>query len=412
MLLVQAKDGEDPELQGTAHLYQIFRGVLIGFVIYALAPVVSSIFSIPQAEWAFRLVAIVPVLNGFIHLDWKRMQRKLNYKLTFFIEVFPQLVVTLIALPMITWYKSYVGVLWLILIQAVVALLISQLFAQRVYRINFNRAFALRIIIFGWPLLLNGLLMFLAIKGDYLIIGEAYSMATLGVYSVSFSLILTLVVMLAKMCISLLLPILSKLQDDGYKFQQMYIPIVRILALVSGVFAVPFIVSGGSLIVLIFGEQYSSASLFAPWLGVLLAIRMFRFAPTVASLAYGDTKNLMIANLYRLVGVALAVVVAYLKMPFLFIIIAGIIGETLAFLALILRLKRKQHVKIAYSFAPAAMMLLLFVFYGIRNLVLGVPIGLLNNAIIYLVFGGLFITCGVGVFKQFKYELNKSSECN
>ena len=48
--------------------------------------------------------------------------------------------------------------------------------------------YARRLLTFGWPLLVNGLLMFGIVQGDRLIIGTAYSVYDLGIYSVALTL--------------------------------------------------------------------------------------------------------------------------------------------------------------------------------------------------------------------------------
>ncbi len=349
LLLVQAKDGDDPILQGTAHFYQVIRGFSIGLIIFASAPIITWLFKTPEAEWAFRLLALVPVLRGFMHLDWKRLQREMKYESAVFVELIPQAIITFAAYPLAVYLGDYSTILWLVLMQAGVSLLVSHLFAQRTYQLNWDREYAIRLLVFGWPLLINGLLIFAALQGDRLIIGTFYSMSQLGVYSVAFSLVLVLVFSLTKMSTSLFLPLLAKVQDQHVIFIKRYVITVQLLAIVGGVVALPFVTSGGELIVFIFGKQYIDAMAIAPWLGALLLARIFRLAPTVASLALGDTKNSMYANLFRLIGVFGALLVAWHDFSLTAIVICGFWGEVAALLYTIIRLKKYQDIAITSS---------------------------------------------------------------
>ena len=353
MLLIQAKDGDDPVFQGTAHSYQVFRGLMVGLIIFGCSPLIVWLFKIPQAEWAFHLVSLVPVLRGFMHLDWKRLQRKMQYRTAVLVEVIPQAVVTLVAYPVVIWFGDYSAVLWIVLAQSVVALLTSHVFAQRSYHLDWERKYAMRLLVFGWPLLINGLLMFGALQGDRLIIGTFYSMTDLGIYSVAFTFALMLASIVAKISTSLFLPLLARLQDQHTELKNCYIITGQTLALIGGVVALPFITTGGNLITFIFGKQYLAAFVFAPWLGALLAARIFRLAPIIAALACGDTKNSMYANLFRLTGVVAAVLVAWQNLSLSAIIICGIIGEVLALLFSTLRLQRLHRIRIIDSlYAP------------------------------------------------------------
>ena len=369
MILIQAKDGDAPVFQGTAHLYQVFRGLSVGLVIFACAPIITFLFKIPQAEWAFCLLALVPVFRGFMHLDWKRMQRKMQYRTAVLVELIPQGIVTLAAFPMVIWLGDYSTVLWLVLMQAAMSLLVSHLFSQRAYRLNWDREYATRLLVFGWPLLINGLLMFGALQGDRLIIGTFYSMKELGVYSVAFSLALTLAAVLTKISTSLFLPLLARLQNQQVEFRDRYTFVVQMLALIGGLVALPFITAGGHLIVLFFGEQYQTSFAFAPWLGVLLGIRIFRLAPTVASLACSDSKNSMYANLLRFVGVLASIFVAWQKMSLSAIIICGIMGEVLALLFVAFRLQALQKIKPLKTLHAPFVVSVVFLLAGLNNFI-------------------------------------------
>ncbi|OAD23988.1 polysaccharide biosynthesis protein, partial [Candidatus Thiomargarita nelsonii] len=231
MLLVQAQDGDDPQLQAVSHLFQVSRGLLMGAIILALAPIIARMFDTPQAVWAFQYVAIVPVLQGFMHLDWKRVQRNLTFIPSVIVEIAPQAIITLAAWPMVIWLGDYSAILWLVIIQALMMLLASHIVAKRNYQVSWNRVYASRLLAFGWPLLINGLLMFGVFQGDRLIVGTAYSMAELGVFSVAFALVMMIAMTLAKLASALLLPLFSRVQAEQETLRRYFRLSVQILAL-------------------------------------------------------------------------------------------------------------------------------------------------------------------------------------
>src|SRR5262245_40383824 len=56
--VIQAENGEDPRFQNTAQLLCFTRGLINGLIIFALAVPLSSLFGIPQAKWAFGVLAL------------------------------------------------------------------------------------------------------------------------------------------------------------------------------------------------------------------------------------------------------------------------------------------------------------------------------------------------------------------
>ena len=78
-LIIQASDGNEEEFQGTAQLIQPLSGFAGAIIVYAIAGPLSSLFSIPETKWAFQAICIIPLIRGFQHIDFQRIQRELNY---------------------------------------------------------------------------------------------------------------------------------------------------------------------------------------------------------------------------------------------------------------------------------------------------------------------------------------------
>src|SRR5438445_272180 len=76
------------------------------------------------------------------------------------------LFITLLALPLAFSLRNYSVMLWLLLLQGVSSMVGSHLLAERPYRWAWDRNYLKRVFAFGWPLLVNGLLMFLIFQGD------------------------------------------------------------------------------------------------------------------------------------------------------------------------------------------------------------------------------------------------------
>jgi len=412
MFLVQTKDGDDPRVQHAAQLFQLGRGILIGIIIYALAPLMTVFFKTPQAEWAYQLVAVVPVLRGFMHLDWKREQRHLRYRPTILVDVIPQLMITFVAYFVVIKINDYSAVLWLVLGQTLISVVMSHLVATRPYRLSVNKEYLNRIFIFGWPLLINGLLIFIGTQGDRFIIGTTYSMSVLGVYSVAISLVVALNLIVAKICTSIFLPTLASVQGEQREFRRRYIIGVNIMVMIGGVVALPFIIFGGDIVTMIFGEQYSSAHTFVRWFGALIVVRVFRIAPTVATLALGDTITPMVANIYRMLGICGAVLVALYMKPIYWMIVCVTLGEWLAFIVTVKRVRKKSSILFSDTLKPSfVVVMVLFISAGINSFTLtGMErlIGLVFCKISLLFMMLITLPVFRGLVKHELYDMNTS----
>jgi O-antigen/teichoic acid export membrane protein len=337
-MLIQADDGDDPELQATGHSIMFIRAVGSAALLLVLAWPMAALFGVPEARWAFVVLALIPLLKGISNLDLARLQRQMDFRAVVTVDVASQVLLLVVAWPLARWFKSYTAILGILILQAALYAIGSHLVARRRFSVAWHRQSGARMISFGWPLLVNGLLMFCIFQGDRFIIGAAqrlfpstgYSLTDLGVYSVAFALALLPVTALAKVGSSLFLPILSQVKHDTCRFERRYRLCLQVACLTSALFAGTMLVLGDRLILGLYGQKYKAATEFFGLLVVMQAIRMIRVAPTLAAISRGDTRNGMFANIARASALVAVCVAAAVHADLRWIAAAGIAGEVLA----------------------------------------------------------------------------------
>jgi len=62
--IVQSAKGEDPCFQAALQGFQVMRGALAGVVLFILAGPIATFMGIAEVTWAYRVLAVVPVLNA------------------------------------------------------------------------------------------------------------------------------------------------------------------------------------------------------------------------------------------------------------------------------------------------------------------------------------------------------------
>jgi len=351
-LLIQAEDGDEERLQATVQFIRVVRGAGNSLIILVLAGPFAKLFGVPQATWAFRCLALLPVLRSLGHLDVNRFQRTLRFGPSVIVDAGSTWAATIIAIPLAFWLRDYSAMLWALLIQVAAATLTSHFLAERHYSWIWDRSYWKRITSFGWPLLVNGILMFGIFEGDRLVIGSSqrlfsqsvYTLTDLGVYSVAFSLTMAPALFIANISSSLFLPLFSRVQKSSDQFRQRYLACSQSTCLAAAVISIFFITAGGKLVSILYGSKYAAASTVVGWLTVMWALRIIRVAPTLAAVAMGDTKNMMFSNSSRslaLVGMAVA---AGTGSGLVWIAISGFCGELLALVTSVWRLYRKNEI--------------------------------------------------------------------
>lgn len=360
-LLIQAEYGAVPGFQHTAHFVRAVRGLLSALILFAAAGPLSHLFGVSHAEWAFRGIALVPLIKGFAHADPIRKQRELIFRPVIVVEIATSVLSTLFAVLLGFGLRDYSLMLWVLIVQAVLQFVMSHWVAERAYRWAFDRQYFGSILSFGWPLLVNGLLLFIIFQGDRIVIASAprlfsantYSLSDLGLYSVAFTLAMAPTNTVASVATSLFLPLLSRAQNTQADFQRRYVACAQVTSLSAALIAIPLIVGGEWLIDKLYGSTYSGAGILLGWLAAMWAFRTVRVAPSLAALARGDTRNAMISNVARalaLVGVLLA---AAWGAPLVWVAACGLAGELLATAVSLERLRRRYELAMRLCLKPA-----------------------------------------------------------
>ena len=190
-------------------------------------------------------------------------------------------------------------------------------------------------------------------------------MGELGAYSAASALTLAPGMIFMQVMGAIMLPLLSKDQDDREKFYRRYRLCVQTVAAFSAFYAFSVIVGAESMMVIVFGKKYVGFGPVLGWLAAANALRMFRGAPTLAALARADSRNQMITNVLRSLGLLPALWMATHHHPVWGLAAAGFAGEIFAVWGSLARLARLDGVPWAWSLWPVGSVLLTYAVAGL-----------------------------------------------
>jgi len=131
--LVQAPEGGSAAWQGNAQLLFAIRGLMLSIILFILAPTIAGYFDVPGATASFRWLAVVPLIRGFIHCDVFRYQRDLQLGRLASYQAIPTIVGVLTAPIFAIAFGNYRAFLGVILIESLLATVLTHLVAQRAY---------------------------------------------------------------------------------------------------------------------------------------------------------------------------------------------------------------------------------------------------------------------------------------
>lgn len=326
-LIVQARDGDDDRFVATAHTTIIVRGVLTAALLYLAAVPAARFFGIPDVAWALQLAALVPLIKGFQHLDYRRAQRHYDNRPQLIIEVAPQAVALAATLPFLAYSGGYAVALWLSLLQAAATVALSHLLAERPYRMAADRPILARFVSFGWPIWLSAFPLVAVYQGDRIIIGRMLGMEELAAYSAAFMITMVPGLVAAKVGHALMLPALGSARDDAAIFARRFARLTEATALAAALYLALFLAVGGPILTLAFGAHYAGLGAVVGWLAAMWALRMLQAVPGMALMALGATRPFLAAGLIRATSLALSLAAATQGLGLVAIAAAGVLGE-------------------------------------------------------------------------------------
>ncbi|MGB9552970.1 MAG: oligosaccharide flippase family protein, partial [bacterium] len=342
--VVQDRDGDRPEFIATVHAFQTCLGLLSALLVLAATPFSARIFDLHGPLWVLCLLALIPLLRGLEHADVRTFERNLRFGPSTMVEMVPQVIITAAAWPVAIWLPDFRCVLVLMIAKSAMSCAMSHVLANRPYRWQWQKVYLRRMVRFGWPLLINGFLMFGIFQGDQLIVATFYTLSDLGPYAAASALAMVPGLLFGNVIGSVTLPILSQVQDDKEEFQKRYRQVMAAVILLSATSGVGMILGSEPLMRIVYGEKYAGSGIILGWLAACHALRNLRIFPTTAALAQGDSQNSLFSNIGRVIGLIPALVAALTGMPIWTVAASGLVGEAIASWVSFKRLERRDGI--------------------------------------------------------------------
>jgi len=339
-LIVQARDGEDADLQAALQAFNLLRGVASGLALFLLAKPIAVFFAVPDLAWAYQLLGLVPFARGLEHFDIHRLTRQRRYGPILISRGLPILLALAAVWPLALVFGDYQVMLYSILLQHGLAVVASHAMAERRFGLRADRAVFRRSLVFGWPLLLNNALLFGVMQGDRVIVAREYGLEILAIFSMGLTLTMTPIAVLAQSISLFFLPRLSAAQDDPRRFHQLALASIEVSLLAGLLLVMATALVGGPVVLFLLGERYAELVPLLVWFAIWQALRGLKTGGALVALSRSRTTLQPIANVVRACALPAAWLAAQHGVEPQVIIWIATVGELAAFLVSSLLLQR------------------------------------------------------------------------
>lgn len=305
--LLRAPDGAAQNVQRAAHGTAIIRGAAgTAFMLASLLPLMA-IYQLEDSLLPLLTAALVPLIRGFTHLDYRLHNRLLRFGTTIMVELGSASAGLLMAASVFS-LQSVEAFSAALLMQAVTAVVLSQICAGRPYRIAFDTAVQRRLWQAGWPLAVNALLLYAVFQGEKLFVGAVLGLAVLGSYAIAAQMALLPVLMAGRLSTTLALPVLSRAGSGTVRGLQARRDMRQLFEAAGVFFWIGFVVLAPMVIMLLFGQDYMQPAADISWIAAAAALRLQKTGPVTLLVVSGRSREVLAGNSARLVGLAVGTI--------------------------------------------------------------------------------------------------------
>lgn len=355
-LIIQDKKGEDPALQAGLQGFNVLRGLFSGIALFLLAHPIANFLGIPEVAWAYQLLALVPVIRGFEHFDIHRLNRSMTFGPLIVSKTLPALLSVLSVWPLYQVYGDYRVMLYSVMLHWLLTLAAGHVMARRRYQLRFTKQIMQKGFLFGWPLLINNIILFVVFQGDKILVGRELGMEVLAIFSMGITLTLSPTLVLASSAQQFLLPQLSAKTGDPKAFANLANVALQVSLFNGLLLMLAIICLGPWLVELALGVKYDPLQPLLIWFAIGQAIRVFKAGSSTVALSKARTSNAMIANLLRISVLPLAWYLAATGATLEHIIWVTILGEICSYIVSLFLLKTQVKQSLSRMWLPITTM--------------------------------------------------------
>jgi len=329
IFLVQEKEKIDKYLD-SAWVISIIRGILISGLLFLGSSVISRFFDSENSVNLIRLIAVIPLIRGFINPSIIKFQKNLEFNREFWFRFTLSLVDVSVAITIGLITKNAIALVWGMLASAVLEVSLSFALLKPWPKFILNKIKAKRIINKGKWVTAAGIFNYLFQEGDDIIVGRLMSTASLGLYQVAYKISSLPITEIAQVVIKVTFPVYVKISADKARLKQAFIKsVVAVTALALPLGLILFFFTK-PLVIVVLGENWLEVIPVIRLLSGFGVIRALTIITYPLLLSLNKQNYVSIITFVGIVGLAVTIVPLVLAKGIIGAGISALIGASLA----------------------------------------------------------------------------------
>ena len=317
IFLVQEKKNIK-EYINSAWIVSIARGTLLATAIFASSTLIGYFFRSPQSIPVIQMIALVPLIRGFINPAIIIYQKELQFHNEFWLRLVLFLVDSSVAILAAFIFRNAASFVFGLLAGVCLEVVLSFVIIKPRPKLHFEFEKVKEIFHKGKWVTLLGVFSYFAKEGDSIAVGKILGTTSLGFYNVAYKFSTLPLSEITDVINRVVFPVYTKFSDDKKRLWEAFFKTSIVNHLASLVFGLALFIFAREVILLFLGDMWIN---IVPIIKILAVYGILRaifgtFSPLFLALGRQDYVASM--TFVRLSGLAITIV------PF--IMVYGIIG--------------------------------------------------------------------------------------
>jgi O-antigen/teichoic acid export membrane protein len=331
----------------TARQLALVRAIVLAVAIYVAAPLLAAAFGAGDHSGSIAWLGLVPLIASF--KNWRMIQIEQDYRYgpEAAANVGGQVAALIAIFPAAAWFRDERAVLTSLVVEAIVHVALSHALVKREPVTARDPAMRRAALVFGLPLMLNGLGLIAVKQLDQVVVANLFNLPTLALYSLGLNLAIAPTSLLQSIAYKISLPMLGRSRGDKAISCQISLAVILGMAFMAAVYALPLGVALYTLVPLLYGPAYPVTEGFCALAMFLAFLRFCRGGPNMILLELGLTGRLTKANMVAVIGVPIGLLLGFQSGRLEAVMVGFVIGDLASLIVLMVYLNRHVPVSAA-----------------------------------------------------------------
>lgn len=409
--LIQRKDNIE-KAANTAFFIIPLLGIVLYLILSISAPWIGKFMNNMSVVSVIRALGLIFIISCFGKVPAALLEKNMKFKQVSIIEIGTAVIYAVSAVTFALMKFGVWSLVYAYILKTIYQNTLTFIYARWRPRFEFDKKIAKEMFHFGKFLFLGGVVWFLKMNLDNLLVGKLLGVAALGLYAIAFNIANFGADYFGGKVYRVIVPAFSKIQNNQYDLRQAFLKTTKLIS----IFAFPF-----CMLLFVFGDVLIKVFYGTKWIEVIPILRILAFAGLFNALplamgplfiASGHSKATFWFSVIQ-VGLFFIFIIPAAKMFGLsgvaFVVAFSQIVALLIYMPFTLKLISAKWKDVIISLAPGFISSLVFTF--IAMLIKGTFFAKADSIGFYITIGAsLGLACAGSLLSIFLMDRNISKE--